>query len=43
MITHNVQAWYGAGELFSPNPSFDAGITYYVREAASGPVSVEIS
>ena len=36
------QAWYGHGEFFAPNPEFDGVITYYLRDAASGPVSVEI-
>jgi uncharacterized membrane protein YgcG len=43
IVTHNVQAWYGAQEFFAPNPSFDAGIHYYLRSAASGPVTIEIS
>jgi hypothetical protein len=43
MSTWTPQAWYGHGELFSPNPDFDGVITYYLREAATGPVSVEIS
>ena len=43
MSTWSPQAWYGHGELFSPNPEFDGAITYYLRDAASGPVSVEIS
>ena len=37
IITHNVQAWYGAQEFFAPNPSFDAGINYYLRSAAIRP------
>jgi hypothetical protein len=43
MITHGVQAWYGAREFFAPNPSFDAGINYYLRSAASGDVTIDIS
>jgi hypothetical protein len=43
IVTHNVQAWYGAQEFFAPNPSFDAGIHYYLKSAASGPVTIEIS
>src|ERR1019366_1052588 len=35
--------WYGHGEFFAPNPEFDGVISYYLRDAASGPVSVEIS
>jgi hypothetical protein len=35
---HDAQraGWYGAQEFFAPNPSFDAGINYYLRAAASG-------
>ena len=43
MSTWTPQAWYGHGERFSPNPEFDGVITYYLRDAASGQVSVEIS
>ena len=43
IVTHNVQAWYGAQEFFAPNPSFDAGIHYYLRSAASGEVTIEVS
>jgi len=43
IITHNVQAWYGAQEFFAPNPSFDAGINYYLRAAASGQATIEVS
>jgi len=43
MITHSVQAWYGAQEFFAPNPDFDAGIDYLLRSAASGPATIEIS
>jgi photosystem II stability/assembly factor-like uncharacterized protein len=43
IITHNVQAWYGAGELFAPNRDFDAGINYYVRAQAAGQAQIEIS
>ena len=43
IITHNVQAWYGAQELFAPNPSFDADINYYLRSAASGQATIEVS
>ncbi len=37
IITHNVQAWYGAGEFFAPNRDYDAGITYYLRSQATRP------
>jgi photosystem II stability/assembly factor-like uncharacterized protein len=43
MSTWSPQAWYGHGEFFAPNPEFDGVISYYLRDAASGPVSVEIS
>jgi photosystem II stability/assembly factor-like uncharacterized protein len=43
MITHNPQAWFGAGTFFAPNPDFDAGINYYLRDAASGPAQIEIA
>jgi photosystem II stability/assembly factor-like uncharacterized protein len=43
MSTWSPQAWYGHGEFFAPNPEFDGVITYYLRDAASGPVSIEIS
>ena len=43
IITHNVQAWYGAGEFFAPNREFDAGINYYVRAPATGQAQIEIS
>ena len=33
------QAWFGAGEFFAPNPDYGAVITYYLRDAASGPCS----
>lgn len=37
------QAWFGAGEFFAPNPDYGAVITYYLREAAAGPVQLEVS
>ncbi len=43
IVTHNVQAWYGAQEFFAPNPSFDADINYYLRSAASGQATIEVS
>jgi photosystem II stability/assembly factor-like uncharacterized protein len=43
IITHTVQAWYGAGEFFAPNRDYDAGITYYLRAAASGGAQIEIT
>src|SRR6185436_3929204 len=43
IVTHNVQGWYGAQDFFAPNPSFDAGIHYYLRSAASGQATIEIS
>jgi hypothetical protein len=44
IITHTVQAWYGANELFAPNPSFDANFNYYLRtSAASGTATITIA
>jgi photosystem II stability/assembly factor-like uncharacterized protein len=43
MILHTPQAWFGQGVFFAPNPEFDAGIAYYLREASSGPVKIEIA
>jgi hypothetical protein len=43
MTTYSPQAWFGTGTFFAPNPEFDAGINYYLRDAASGPVQIEIS
>jgi hypothetical protein len=43
IITHTPQAWYGAGEFFAPNREFDAGITYYVKAAASGQAQIEVT
>src|ERR1017187_6471495 len=41
--TWSPQAWYGHGEFFAPNPDFDAVMTYYLKEGASGQAQVEIS
>jgi photosystem II stability/assembly factor-like uncharacterized protein len=43
MIVHSPQAWFGTGTFFAPNPDFEAGINYYLRDGASGAVQVEIS
>src|SRR6185437_7644830 len=43
MSTHTPQAWYGAGEHFSPNPDWNAAIEYDLREAASGPVTITVT
>jgi hypothetical protein len=43
MIVHSPQAWFGTGTFFAPNPDFDAGINYYLRDGASGAVQVEIA
>jgi photosystem II stability/assembly factor-like uncharacterized protein len=43
MILHNPQAWFGAGTFFAPNPDFDAGINYYLRDGAPGPIQIEIT
>lgn len=34
---------YGAGEFYAPNPEFDPVISYYVRDAATGPAAIVIS
>ncbi len=39
---HSPQAWFGTGTFFAPNPDFEAGINYYLRDGASGAVQVEI-
>jgi hypothetical protein len=31
MITNSPQAWFGTGTFFAPNPDFNAGINYFVR------------
>jgi photosystem II stability/assembly factor-like uncharacterized protein len=41
--TWSPQAWYGHGEFFAPNPDFDAVVSYYLKEGASGQAQVEIS
>jgi hypothetical protein len=43
MIVHSPQAWFGTGTFFAPNPDFEAGINYYLRDGASGGVQVEIA
>jgi photosystem II stability/assembly factor-like uncharacterized protein len=43
MSTWAPQAWYGHGEFFAPNPSYDASINYYLRDAAPSAPSIEIS
>ncbi len=43
MSTWSPQAWYGHGEFFAPNPEFDGVITYHLRDAVTGAVTVEIS
>ncbi len=43
MITNSPQAWFGTGTFFAPNPDFNAGINYYVRDAAGGSAQIEIS
>jgi photosystem II stability/assembly factor-like uncharacterized protein len=43
MIMHTPQAWFGTGVFFAPNPDFSAGITYYLRQAAAGPVRIDIT
>jgi photosystem II stability/assembly factor-like uncharacterized protein len=43
MILHNPQAWFGTGTFFAPNPDFDAGINYYLRDGAQGQVQIEVT
>jgi photosystem II stability/assembly factor-like uncharacterized protein len=43
LSTWTPQAWYGHGEFFAPNPEFAGVITYHLRDAAPGAVSIEIS
>jgi photosystem II stability/assembly factor-like uncharacterized protein len=43
MLLHNPQAWFGSGIFFAPNPDFDAGINYYLRDGAAGTVQIEIT
>ncbi|HVZ47312.1 MAG TPA: hypothetical protein VG916_00900, partial [Gemmatimonadaceae bacterium] len=43
MSTFTPQAWYGAGERFSPNPDWGVGITYSLRDAAAGSAQITIS
>jgi hypothetical protein len=42
-IIHSPQAWFGTGTWFGQNPDAGAGISYYVRDGASGQATVEIS
>lgn len=34
MVTNSPQAWFGTGTFFAPNPDFNAGINYFVGNAA---------
>ena len=43
IVTHSVQGWYGAQEFFAPNPGFDASINYYLRAAATGQATIEVT
>jgi hypothetical protein len=43
MILHSPQAWFGTGTFFAPNPDFDAGINYYLRDGAQGQVQIEVT
>ena len=43
MVLHTPQAWFGQGMFFGPNPDFDASVYYYLRNAAAGPVQIEIN
>jgi hypothetical protein len=43
MSTFSPQAWYGAGEFFAPNPDWNAGISYYLHAAGSGPAQITVT
>jgi hypothetical protein len=43
MILHAPQAWFGQGIFFAPNPGSDAGISYYLGQAADRPVEIQIA
>ena len=40
--TNSPQAWFGTGTFFAPNPDFNAGFNYYVRDAKAN-ATIEIS
>lgn len=42
MITNSPQAWFGTGTFFAPNPDFNAGVNYYVKDAKAS-AAIEIS
>jgi hypothetical protein len=42
MVTNSPQAWYGTGTFFAPNPDFNAGINYFLKESTTN-VQIEIS
>jgi photosystem II stability/assembly factor-like uncharacterized protein len=42
LAVYNPQAWYGAGQYFSPNPELGASFDYYLRVASKNDVSVTI-
>ena len=42
IITNSPQAWFGTGTFFAPNPDFNAGVNYYVRDAKAN-ATIEIS
>ncbi|MGD0309075.1 MAG: hypothetical protein ABSC02_07275, partial [Acidobacteriota bacterium] len=39
---YSPQSWFGAGEFFAPNPEFNAVITYYLHDAATDQVQIDI-
>jgi len=43
MSTFTPQAWYGHGEFFAPNPTWDPAISYYLRDGASGRAEITVS
>jgi hypothetical protein len=42
MILNSPQAWFGTGTFFAPNPDFNAGFHYYLRDAKAN-VQIQIS
>ncbi|MCG6987998.1 MAG: glycosyl hydrolase [Gemmatimonadetes bacterium] len=43
MSTFTPQAWYGAGEHFSPNPDWDARIAYWLKDGATGSAEITVT
>lgn len=43
IITTSPQAWFGTGTFFAPNPDFNAGFNYFIRDGASGNAQIDIA